>query len=58
MAQISVGDNVKFTNPMQDEIGLTMKVLEVNGDRLLVEYNVDMHIKPSGIVLVADVEKC
>jgi hypothetical protein len=53
---IKTNDIVKFTNPLPDETGLVMRVLEVNSDRLLVEYLVGMNINPSGIVFLSDVE--
>jgi hypothetical protein len=49
-------DIVKFTNPMPDEIGLTMKVLEIDGSWLLVEYLVGMNINPTGIASLSEVE--
>jgi hypothetical protein len=53
---MNANDLVKFSNPNQDEIGLTMKVIEVNGDRALVEYQVGMNINPTAIVMTAEIE--
>ena len=51
---IKVGDTVEFANPMPNEMqdgkSIKMKVLEDRGDRVLVEYQVPMGIKPTGNV--------
>jgi hypothetical protein len=57
MTMFQVNDLVKFANPLPEETGLVMRVLEVNGDRLLVEYRVNMVILPTGIVNTNDVVK-
>lgn len=56
MKTITVSSLVVFINPFPDEIGLVMKVLEVNGDRLLVESLVNQPINPTSVILAADVE--
>jgi hypothetical protein len=48
-------DVIKFKHPMPDETNLTMRIIEVNDDRLLVEYLVGMNINPTGIVQLSDV---
>jgi hypothetical protein len=47
---------VTFINPLPDEIGLIMRILEINGDRAIVEYMVGMNINPTGIVLLSDIK--
>jgi hypothetical protein len=55
MEPIKVGDTVVWAKPEGNETGDVMLVLEVNGDRTLVEYqNAGMGIKPTGIVRTAD----
>lgn len=50
------GDTVQFKQPYSDEIGLQMRVLEMRGDRVLVEAQVDMFLKPTSVHLVAELE--
>lgn len=42
-----VGQTVKYANPEQGEEDLRFKVLEDNGDRLVVEMICDWYIKPT-----------
>lgn len=54
---VQVNDVVEFVNPQPDEImpnGLSvrMRVLEVNGDRVLVEFDVPMGVKPTSVVSI------
>ena len=58
MNAFKVNQLVTFINPFPDEIGLVMRVLEVNGDRLLVEYQVkNLEILPTGIVRTCEVKE-
>jgi hypothetical protein len=53
--EIKKGSIVKFKDPeSEDEKKLRMKVLEDNGDRVLVEALVDMTIKPTYVYLKKD----
>lgn len=53
---IKTGDTVRFVNPTPDEEGLTMRVIELRGERILVEFLVGLDINPTGNVMVVDVE--
>jgi len=51
------GDVVKFKNPLNaDEATERHTVLELRGDRVLVEYICDMNLKPTGVYMVAELE--
>lgn len=50
------GDAVMFKNPLPDEIGLMLFVLEMRGDRVLCEAEVDMNFKPTAVYQVEDLE--
>ena len=50
------GDFVMLTNPLPDESGLILSVLEMRGDRVLVEAQVDMNLKPTTVYMVDDLE--
>jgi len=54
MNTIKVNDTVKYSEPMKDEVGMTFQVIEVNGDRCIIEANNGMHIKPTYVAKVAD----
>jgi hypothetical protein len=52
---INLNDIVKFKTPFADEIGVTMKVIEVNGDRCFIEYlNIGMNIIPTAVFYTSD----
>jgi len=54
---MKTNDLIRFTAPLPDETDLTMRIIEMRGDRMLVEYLVGMNINPTGIVQVSDVEQ-
>lgn len=52
---MKTNDMVKFANPMPDEDASGVyRVVEVNGDRCIIEVQVEMAIKPTQVVMVAD----
>lgn len=54
--EIKVGQQVKFATIVDPEDeSARFRVLEVNGDRLLIEFVCDMSIPPTQVVRVADV---
>ena len=53
---MKTNDLIRFTAPLPDETDLTMRIIEMRGDRMLVEYLVGMNINPTGIVQVSDME--
>lgn len=52
---ITVNSIVEFVNSNPDEVGLTMRVIEVNESRILVEYLVGLTINPTAVILLSDV---
>lgn len=50
------GDLVRFKNPTSDEKNLVMRVVEVNGDRILVEYQVGMNINPTQTIAANEIK--
>jgi hypothetical protein len=56
---IQVGDLVRFkSNLYSDEDGAIYFVLEINGDRTLLELaNTNMVIRPQSVAMVSDLEK-
>lgn len=54
---IEVNDIVEFIEPFEDEEGTTYTVLEINGDRCVIELICDMRIRPTWTRLVADLKK-
>jgi len=55
---MKAGDQVKFKAPFPDEVGLKFIVLEMRGDRALIEAQVPMTFKPTEVQPVADLELC
>lgn len=54
-AELQVGQTVRFTEPKSpDEETERFIVLELRGDRVLVEFVCDMRIKPTHVYLAAD----
>ena len=58
---IRPGSKVVFCDPQPDELDadgkqIPMRVLEVNGDRLLLQSLVDMNIKPTSVHPLVDVK--
>ncbi len=54
---IQVNDLVEFIEPLADEVGTTYRVLEVNGDRCVIEFICDMRIRPTFVRLLADLKR-
>jgi hypothetical protein len=50
------GDFVMFTVPLSDEEGVLFQVLEMRGDRAMIEAQVDMNFKPTQVNQVEDLE--
>lgn len=57
--EIEVGDTVEFINPEEDEVGVTYNVLELRGDRVLVNDNIntEMSPRPTYAYLLSDLKK-
>ncbi len=54
---MKVGDTVKMVEPTPDESGLErFRVLELRGDRVLVEFICDLPIPPTYVFQVSEVE--
>lgn len=52
---IAIGQRVKFAAPLnEDERQERFTVVELRGDRVLVEFICDMNIRPSFVYLTAD----
>lgn len=53
---IAQGDTVQFKHGLyEDEEGAVYKVLEVNGDRVVIELvNTNMSIRPQSVALVSE----
>ncbi len=52
---LAVGQSVKFINPLtDDERGERFTVLELRGERVLVEFICDMTIRPTSVYLAED----
>lgn len=57
IAPLAVGQTVKFANPLSDdERDERFTVVELRGDRVLVEFICDMRVKPQSVSLAADLE--
>ena len=54
---IEVNDIVEFIEPFDHEEGTTYTVLEVNGDRCVIELIFEMRIRPTWTRLVSDRKK-
>lgn len=50
------GQIVQFANPYEDEIGLTYKVIELRGPRILIEAVCDLPFPPQQAAMVEDLE--
>lgn len=54
---MKVGDTVKMVQPTPDESGLErFRVLELRGDRVLVEFLCDLRVPPTYVFPLSDVE--
>jgi hypothetical protein len=54
---VKVGDTVKMVSPTPDETGTErFRVLELRGDRVLVEFVCDLRIPPTYVYPTSDVE--
>lgn len=54
---MKAGDTVKMVNPTPDESGSErFRVLELRGDRVVVEYICDLRIPPTYVYPTVDVE--
>lgn len=54
-AELQVGQTVRFAVPKSpDEETERFVILELRGDRVLVEFICDMRIKPTHVYLIAD----
>lgn len=56
---IKVGDVVEFIEPEEEEDGVTYNVLELRGDRVLVNDNIntEMEVRPTYVYLINDLKK-
>lgn len=54
---IQVNDIVEFIELFEDEVGTTYRVIEVNGDRCIIEYVCTMRIRPTFVRLVSDLKR-
>lgn len=54
---MKTGTIVEFKNPFEDERGLTFRVLEERGDRILIQAICDLPYPPSQTVLRADLKE-
>ena len=53
--QLAVGQLVRFISPLtEDERGENFTVLELRGERALVEFVCEMNIRPTFVYLAAD----
>ena len=51
------GDTVKFKDGLySDETGAQYKIVEMNGDRVVIEYICDLPIPPQSIAITNDLE--
>ena len=54
---LKIGDTVKFVDGLyKDEEGARYKVLEVNGDRAIIEFICNLPIPPQSTAMVEELE--
>jgi hypothetical protein len=54
---MKIGDTVQFKDGLyNDEIGARYKVVEINGDRAIIEFICDLPIPPQSVALVGELE--
>lgn len=55
---IKINDLVKFKDGLyEDEEGAVYRVLEINGDRVVIEFvNTNMIIRPQSVAMLSDLE--
>jgi hypothetical protein len=54
---MEIGDTVKFKDGLYpDENGAEYKILEINGDRALVQFTCDLPISPQSIARLSELE--
>lgn len=56
-ANMKIGDTVKFFNGLyDDEKGAMYKVIEINGDRAIIEFICDLPIPPQSVAKINELE--
>jgi hypothetical protein len=54
---MELGDTVKFRDGLYpDEKGAEYKVIEINGDRVVIEFICDLPIPPQSVAKISDLE--
>ena len=54
---MKIGDTVKFIEDLYpDENGTRYKVIEINGDRAIIEFVCDLPIPPQSIAKISELE--
>ena len=54
---MKTGDIVQFKECLySDEMGARYKVVEINGDRVIVEFLCDLPIPPQSVALISELE--
>jgi hypothetical protein len=54
---LRLGSIVEFKHPFADEIGMTYRIIEDNGDRVLIRALIDLPYQPTQTVLRADLKE-
>ena len=53
---LELGDIVEFVVPFDDEVGTQYRLVELNGDRCVIELICDFTIRPTWTRLVSDLK--
>jgi hypothetical protein len=54
---MKTGDTVQFKDGLyKDELGARYKVVEINGDRAIIEFMCDLPIPPQSVAMISELE--
>jgi len=54
---MKTGDTVQFKDGLyNDEIGARYKIVEINGDRAIIEFICDLPIPPQSVAMISELE--
>ena len=54
---MKIGNRVQFKDGLyQDEVGTKYRIVEINGDRAIIEFICDLPIPPQSIAMLGELE--
>lgn len=53
---MNIGDKVRYIEPFEDEVSITYTIIEVNGDRVIMQADMNLTINPQYIAMIDEIE--